>query len=759
MTEPVPSYNDLLKENRELKQTLSAIDSFRQTYENAWNSLIFGLVRINSDGHILDINPYGSKLIGKSYIELINTSFQSYFQENVTGYITETHKGKSLSKSIKLHLQSNNEGVFMGTFEFSIFPDGQPSVLVVLQDISESEKNTRILLEKEHFLNQAQKIANFGHYVLDIPSGSWNGSPELLRIMGVSKSIKTDVPLWLALIHPDDRDMMSDYFLNKIVKGKESFNKEYRILRPSDGETIWVRGKGELQLNSKGEPIKMIGTIQDISDQKATEHALNISKALYHDLVETSQDLVWQCDIKGNYIFVNHAWENTLGYTQEEMLGHHFTEFLGMAQIEKDLGIFSELMHKGVITGHESAHYHKNGDAVILSLNIKPVVDANGKIIGVRGTARNITETKIAEQLIREKTEELDRYFNTALDLLCMTDSEGRFVRVNPEWEKVLGYETSELLSQKFLDFVHPDDISITLSTVEHLQKGEEVLNFINRYRCKNGDYKFIEWRSAMIGSIIYAAARDVTLRIELEEILKQSNQELRESNAQKDKFLYIIAHDLRNPLHNILGIADLLNSRFNENSPEENFKLIQLLGDSTHSMYELIENLLNWALSQTGKLVFKGTSIKLKSLVNKAIQQVLPMATTKNIQLVNYTPDNILVWADETMMGTVLRNLISNAVKFSFPENSVEIRCEIKIDKAVLEVRDYGIGIRPQVVEGLFSLENVYLKKGTSGEKGTGFGLPLCRELMKMQNGSIRAESEPGKGSSFFTELPLANS
>lgn len=759
MAEPVPSYSDLLKENRELKQTLSAIEYFRQIYENAWNSLIFGFVRINCDGQILDINPYGSKLFGKSYTDLTNTFFQSYFHENVIEYIAETIQGKSLSKSIKLHLQSNNEVVFWANFDYSISPDGQPFVLVVLQDISESERNTHILIEKEFFLNQAQKIANFGHYVLDIHSGIWSGSPELLRIMGVSKPIKTDVPLWLALIHPDDRETMSDYFLNKVVKGKEPFNKEYRILRPSDGETIWVRGKGELQLNSKGEPIKMIGTIQDISDQKATEYALNISKALYHDLVETSQDLVWQCDIKGNYIFVNHAWENTLGYTPDEMIGHNFTEFLGMAQVEKDLDIFSELMQKGVITGHESVHYHKNGDAVILSLNIKTVVDANGKIVGVRGTARNITETKKAEQLLREKTEELDRYFNTALDLLCMANSEGQFLRVNPEWEKVLGYKISELLNQKFLDFVHPDDITITLTAVEKLQKGEELLNFINRYRCKNGDYKFIEWRSAMVGSIIYAAARDVTLRIELEEILKQSNQELRESNAQKDKFLYIIAHDLRNPLHNILGIADLLNSRFNENSPEENFKLIQLLGDSTRSMYEIIENLLNWALSQTGKLVFKGTSIKLKSLVNKAIQQVLPMASTKNIHLVNYTPDNIMVWADETMMGTVLRNLISNAVKFSFPENFVEIRCEIKNEKALLEVRDYGIGIRPQVVEGLFSLENVYLKKGTSGEKGTGFGLPLCRELMKMQNGSIWAESEPGKGSSFFTELPLVNS
>ena len=644
------------------------------------------------------------------------------------------------------------------TFEVTDYPDGKSTALIVLRDITDQVNYSEELAQKELFLNQAQKIARFGHYILDIPSGLWNGSPELHRILGIPDKVKTDLNLWNALIHPDDREQMIQYFYTHVVKNKNTFNIEYRIVRPSDGETVWVHGKGELRFNEEEEPVTMIGTIQDISDIKATEEDLIASKALYHDLVETSQDLIFQCDLKGRYTFLNKTWETTFGYRLDEMLGHHFSEFLGVEQVEEDLKVFADLIKNKTISEHESVHFKKNGEPVILSLNIKPTTNINGQITGIRGTARDITEKKIADQRLREKSEELDRYFNTALDLLCIVDEEGRFVKLNPEWEKVLGFSKEELLNHKFIDFVHPEDIHITLIESEKLQAGEEVLNFTNRYRCKNGAFKFIEWRSAMINSMVYAAARDVTPRIELEETLTQSNKELQESNAQKDKFIYIIAHDLRNPLNNILGVSDLLNGRFFDNSPEDNYKLIQILSNSTHSMYELIENLLNWALSQTGKLSNKPVVIPLRSLTNRIINQILPISTQKNVSLVNNIPENTTGWADEIMLGTVLRNLISNAVKFSYPENPVEINCNIKKETVELEIRDHGIGISSDVIEGLFLLENVYLKKGTSGEKGTGFGLPLCAELMRIQNGTIRSESEPGKGSSFFIEFPKTN-
>ncbi len=757
-----PTYEDLLDQNRILKDKIANTEAFHRIYDLAWNSSIFGVIRVNEAGIINDISPNGAHLFAKPSLQLVNTIFWEQFNPNEQDELSAiTHsiiKDRNKIKAKEFHILPPASKTVMLSIEFIEYPEEKPSALVVLRDVTDQNNYAEELNEKEFFLNQAQKIANFGHYILDIPTSTWDASAELLRIMGITNNVKTEIDLWIALIHPDDRHQMSDYLLNHVIKGKNTFNKEYRIVRPTDGETIWVHGKGELRFNEQGKPVKMIGTIHDISDRKLSEEMLKKSKALYQDLVETSQNLIWQCDIKGNFVFVNSTFINTLGYSLNEIIGHHFSKFTSVKQREEDITQFSNILRNGQVNNYESILINKNGTPVFISLNAKTITNEQGKLTGVRGTARDITEIKKSDQLIREKSEELDRFFSTALDLLCVADKEGRFIRINPEWEKVLGYKTDEILNKRFLDFVHPDDISSTIEITNQLIQGKEALNFTNRYLCKDGSYKFIEWRSAMEGNIIYAAARDVSQRIELEDNLIQSNKDLKEINVQKDKFIYIIAHDLRNPLHNIISISDLLNLHFKDNNPEDNHKLIQLLAESTHSMYELIENLLNWALSQTGKLTIHPSVIPLGELTQKTINQVLPIATAKNIEFINKVPKNINAWADETMMSTVLRNLLSNAIKFSHHDSRVELFCNRNSKTVILEIKDYGIGINPQFVEGLFLLENAYLKKGTSGEKGTGFGLPLCRELMKKQSGNIWATSNPNKGSSFFVEIPLSN-
>ncbi len=756
-----PTYDELLNQNMELAAKLATISSFRRIFDRAWGSKIFGMARIDKNGLIQNINPYAAGLFNKTAEELISTSIIDYFnpfeKEEISKFISSTVIDKEILEAAKFHIISHPEQkTVIINFEFADYPQGEPSALLVIRDVTDIEKYSAELKEKELFLNQAQKIGNFGHFIFDIQNSLWNGSSELLQILGLKHINISDIDLWIALVHPDDRQKISDYLFNDVIKSCKPFNKEYRIIRPSDGEVIWLHKKGELRFNSEGEPIKLIGTIQDITERKNIENEIIASKALYHDMVEALQDLVWQCDINGKFVFVNKAWEKTLGYSSDEIIGHHFSEFSGVDYAEKDNAMVSQLLYNGIITSYETIHYHKNGDAVILSFNGKTIINEKGETSGIRGTARNITEKKKAEKLLHEKTEELDRYFNTSLDLLALTNEDGRFVRVNPEWEKVLGFSLEELINKTLWDFIHPDDISMTLETNEKLIKGEDVLDFINRFRCKNGQYKYIEWRSAKVGNIIYAAARDVTGKKELEERLTNTNKYLTEINAQKDKFLYIIAHDIRNPLNNIISSVDLLNRSFLNNSPKENKKLVELLREGTITMFELIENLLNWALSQTGKIHYQPSEVNLKPLAQKIIIQVLPMATPKNIEIINNLTDNDKAWADETMMGTVLRNLVSNAVKFSLPGNKVEINIHKNSKKITIEIKDYGIGINPDVIEGLFQLENVYLKKGTSGEKGTGFGLPLCREFMDRQGGVVRAISEPEKGSSFYVELPI---
>ncbi|MDP3562998.1 MAG: PAS domain S-box protein, partial [Methanoregula sp.] len=140
----------------------------------------------------------------------------------------------------------------------------------------------------------------------------------------------------------------------------------------------------------------------------------------------------------------------------------------------------------------------------------------------------DITERKIAEQALREKTEELDQYFTTSLDLFCIADIHGNFRRLNPEWEKALGYTLPELEGHRFLDFVHPDDLPATLEVISQLSNQQDVLNFTNRYRHKDGTFRWIEWRSRPLGELIVAAARDITPRMEIEEALRESEAKYR---------------------------------------------------------------------------------------------------------------------------------------------------------------------------------------------------------------------------------------
>jgi len=170
---------------------------------------------------------------------------------------------------------------------------------------------------------------------------------------------------------------------------------------------------------------------------------------------------------------------------------------------------------------------NRAGEEVWISHHCLAILAQDGQYQGRRASNRDISARKQAEAKFRKKNEELEVYFSSSLDLLCIANVDGRFIRLNPEWEHVLGYSVSELEGRMFLDFVHPEDVQSTLATVSRLDNQEEILNYVNRYRCKNGSYRWIEWRSRPMGRLIYAAARDITDRKQAEATLQQSEENL----------------------------------------------------------------------------------------------------------------------------------------------------------------------------------------------------------------------------------------
>lgn len=236
---------------------------------------------------------------------------------------------------------------------------------------------------------------------------------------------------------------------------------------------------------------------------------------------------------------------------------------------------------------------------------------------------------------------------------------------------------------------------------------------------------------------------------------LKIANDRLNELNATKDKFFSIIAHDLRTPFTSIVALSEMLVLFIKEKNYEGIEEYAALIEQSSNHAMDLLSNLLAWARSQTGRIEFKPEKLNLCGLLNETAQMFDQIAMPKNITIVRDYTENLEVFADKQMIGTVLRNLISNAIKFTRPGGEISLLAKPEPDQMMVTVSDTGIGISEERLKKLFRIEYNESTYGTANEKGTGLGLILCKEFIEKHDGRIWAESEAGKGSEFCFSLP----
>ena len=236
---------------------------------------------------------------------------------------------------------------------------------------------------------------------------------------------------------------------------------------------------------------------------------------------------------------------------------------------------------------------------------------------------------------------------------------------------------------------------------------------------------------------------------------LGTANEQLKETNATKDKFFSIIAHDLKSPFVGLLGYSELLKNEIDSLPKEKITEYSENLNKNIKNTYNLLENLLNWALFQTGKMSFNPESVDLFLEIKSILELFDANAGSKNITIVNNVKINTYIEADKNMIRTVLYNLISNAIKFTNQKGQVSVKSEKIDDHIEISVSDNGVGIPRENLEKLFKLDSNITTKGTSNEKGTGLGLLLCKEMIEKHNGSISVESEEGKGTTFRVIFP----
>lgn len=258
-------------------------------------------------------------------------------------------------------------------------------------------------------------------------------------------------------------------------------------------------------------------------------------------------------------------------------------------------------------------------------------------------------------------------------------------------------------------------------------------------------------------GDIIWTGTlNDITQRKQIEEDIKHKNAELQRLSDDKDILMSILAHDLITPFNSMLGFLDLLSENLREYDVHTLGNYISIVNNSAKGAFNLLNDILLWTRSQSGAIPFEPKIFNLKSSIEEVTEFLKPNANTKNITINIDESDKTVVFADVDMLNTILRNLISNAIKFTDLGGIVNISSERTESDILVTISDNGIGIAPNILPRLFDTTKLYSTRGTANEKGTGFGLMLCKKFLEEHGGEIWAESELGRGSKFKFTLPL---
>lgn len=240
-----------------------------------------------------------------------------------------------------------------------------------------------------------------------------------------------------------------------------------------------------------------------------------------------------------------------------------------------------------------------------------------------------------------------------------------------------------------------------------------------------------------------------------LEKKVEERTSELEEANRTKDKFISILAHDLINPFHTMMGITQSISQLYDKLPDEKKVNYMKELDRQLRSTYMLFENLLLWTRSQSGKLKADPRDLNLEDITEREVSSIEQGAGNKGITIERNINESLMVYADENMLRTVLRNLITNAVKFTNKGGTITISAEEHENQIRIIVKDTGIGMSDEKLKDLFSQNDKVLQKGTDEESGSGLGLALCKEFTEQMGGYIHAESKEGEGSEFFVILP----
>jgi len=664
----------------------------------------------------------------------------------------DTPEGSRHFISIKFPLR-NDDGTVTG-------------LCAMITEITERRRMEEALRTSEERFAYAMRGANDGLWDWNLETGTVYYSPRWKGMLGYSdEEIKPSFEEWTRLLHPDDLDRAREHAQRYISGDSDKYEIEFRMLH-REGHYVDVLSRAfAIRRESDGAFVRLVGTHTDISERRRAEEAVEKERAFLRQVIDAVPGFIIVKDREGRFELANRFIADAYGTTVENMIGKTDADFSPTGEeVERFLADDREVMDtlRPKLIAEEKITYAGDEERWLSTVKV-PLVDFDGVARRVLAVATDITERRRAEESLRVKTEELEKFFSGALDLLCVADTDGYFRRLNAEWEKALGYTREELVGSRFLDLVHPDDVGPTLEAMKVLGDQNIVMNFVNRYRRKDGEYRWIEWRSYPAGKFIYAAARDITDRVAVEDALRTAKEAAEEANRVKSEFLANMSHEIRTPLNGIIGMAHLALKTGLTNKQRD---YMDKIAASAKMLAGIINDVLDFSKIEAGRIELERVDFSLDDILKNLIGALGRAAEEKGLELFLHISAGMALElrGDPLRLQQVLFNLLNNAVKFTH-SGEVVLRVEAARRHGTAEnpltdvrftVRDTGIGIPLERQSGIFASFTQADSSITRRYGGTGLGLSISKKLVELMGGEIGFTSEPGKGSTFFFTVPL---
>jgi len=504
----------------------------------------------------------------------------------------------------------------------------------------------------------------------------------------------------------------------------------------------------------------------DISDHKQSEEKIKLSEIRYRRLFESAKDGILILEAgTGRIKDVNPFLIDLLGYSKESFIDKEVWELGFFKDIAANKDKFLELQQKRYVR-YENLPLETFGGQMI-NVEFVSNIYFEGKNEVIQCNIRDITARKKVEDALKKSEEKFRFISENITDVIWIYNfTRERISYISPSVFYLIGYTQTELISQELTGLLPKEsiqrltkDLPLRISDFLNGVRSTYVDQF--QFECKNGVIKWIEsvtqYQFAKNGTIeVQVVSRDISMRKQVEEEIQFKNKELLRINSEKDKFFSIIAHDLRGPFCTFLGLTELMAEGFQTISTEEIQQISVQMRNSAANLFRLLENLLEWSRLQRGLAIFKPKTFLIMSKIAEILTLVLIDANKKNITVHYNISKNTSVYADENMFEVIIRNLVSNAVKFTPVGGNITVSATSLSDKSVsISIKDTGIGMNNKLIDNLFRLDVVTSRKGTDGENSSGLGLILCKDFVEKHGGELWIESAEMKGSTFHFSLP----